>query len=416
MLGAMLVLLHYNRGFCIDNGPAKDARASLNFDYELKSQLIYIDRLNDGEFINRLNNQLDDDSDAGNSWERRLGLKLLSLDLHWRYLDSSEFHMKLRPDALLDRYKPFDDTPRELDTRIGTSYRSKPKISLLDEYQIVIKPSDKFDITFGVFDRLEEDTKVFNSILDFALEVQHPRKFAALRLGLRERVAELPTPSMQISNLYTVDAYLFEGRGDRAESYAPADSNSELSPSSRDPYWGEAIAISYFPNEKWKLAGLLGNLDTKDREGIVNEVFASLSVGWDGIIGIVPLNIAYSGKWSHERWSQMDVSRPELEQTTHSLTAKHEMSQNLDILWGIHYGVSERHQIIDPTIRQIYRGEKLDLGFSYKLLSELVLKNITSVERRSIKEGNNIEDVFTVDGKKKKELLRFGIELDYYVY
>jgi hypothetical protein len=393
-----------------------EAKGDLNFNYNIDTSLIYYDRFDPADAISQLygNDQL---QPLNRKWTRRPGLERIRFDFSWRYFAQSSFDLSLRPDAAMDRFDPFFSKAREIDTRAGDSYRSRPTISLLDLYALHINTSDNFTVSLGVFDRLEPSRATFRSLLDFGLDVQMPRKFSALKFRLD--VSPLPIQGLNSAQTprYVITGFVFEGRDDRNERLAPQHQPTDFGPSAMDPYLGTAITLDSIQNDKWQFNAMIGNLDSQSSIGTINETFASISAIWKGKALGLDSRVSYWGKWSKERWNSQEPALPELEQLSHGFSGIHKINDTQEVFWGMEYGVSERLEDEVENAVVSYRGEKLDLGLKMSLPGRVSIETMLSTERRQKKQGELSVGAFAFnDQDNRSRLTRLGIRMSYDIH
>ncbi|MBF0442087.1 MAG: hypothetical protein HQK54_09295 [Oligoflexales bacterium] len=358
---------------------------------------------------------LDSNPAAAAPLPRTMGIRYLKLLVDVEKVRSSALHLVFRPDIYTERYTDKTAQPKEFDSRSGMAYRPKPTVNLIDSYYITVHQGDTFDFDYGVFEQLAPTRSSYPQVLEFGLVTELPEKFLGLRIStkLLKDDNSSPTISRKRGAVYSVIAY--EGRNDRGELFEYNIDKQDTGTVAKDPYIGMALQATFYPSEITDYGLTFGTGDTKLEFGRKNELFGDLFAITHFKLFKKLCKLTLDSRISKERWSS-DVQRyRELIQQSHSLTLAQQMGEKDWLAIGFHYGISERHVENDTTNIEEVSGWQADLGYLRNIALNTSFTFFTTQEQRKSYINKRKVGAFKFEDKTEFNLMRFGLELRYYL-
>lgn len=394
---------------------------SIHFDIDAK--LVYIEAFSGGSSSMIEPNAVIDQGWASKAEPvRTLGLGHMKVGLEYSAAKYSSLRMGLRPDANIDAD---GNANSGFDSRAGSTYRESEKIKLLDTYQLVLNVKDSFRAEVGVFDSFNASYVAFDPLLEFGLNVRFPRKFSGLKLiGNFKNIA--PNEAQPVETGLQTELVVFQGDGDRVEESGALEQHFDEAPMARDPYVGGALSNDWTPSAYLRASLLVGFLESAyDPTGLSNESFGAFSLGWDLPFGSRWVKVAFSFRYSKEKWRVDDVDIESLVQQSAALSSAIQMTELSHLHLALHTGRSERHRFssgVDGTITtdtsrvNPYSGLQIDLGADYVLAERLNLQLALSQEDRTSEDadGGNVGG-FDNGTKTEDSIRRLAIGLKYQI-
>lgn len=343
--------------------------------------------------------------------EPTLGLRHLRLGLRVATHESSAIEMILRPDATLERHEQ-DPESYEFDGRAGYSHRARPKIELLDSYNISLNFSPTARVSLGVFDDVLHPNLAYESPLEHGLMVEFPKKtFAAeVRYEIDEPPQPLAQPYIEVASHYRL--LLFNGRQDRGEAIRHNDSAYSNSSSAEDPYIGMAGEGTINAGAWGRFAIFAGYFDTKLTVGQVNESLLALRFNTTYTIGTYFFLSAAEYRIARERWREIQTQNNELTQSSLTWTNLVDVTPTLTAAFGFHYGISESLLESETSTKNIQKGYQVDFGAIHHTATNLQSRFFIAIENRT---ASAFEDnkAFTTAGESTSYLQRMALEVTY---
>ena len=204
------------------------------------------------------------------------------------------------------------------------------------------------------------------------------------------------------------------GKDDRHEILASIGKTDDTSNASTDSYFGGGITGFVPVNESLDLYLSLATVASKnlDLAATQSQVLSSLALNYRYTIFKVPSVTAYEFRINRDKYSQSELSIPNLIQYNQSVTSVHEVFRSFSLLWGIHQGSSDNLATGGET-RITYNGMQIDLGVRQKVASNLFVNYWADYEYRVKEYNGESSGGFQINDGANKFMLRYAIEIGY---
>ena len=345
---------------------------------------------------------------------RTLGLRRASLGISAKRPGSSILALTLRPEAASNRGEPI---ARDFDSRAGSTYRATPRIVLLDEYRLTFEQQSSYSLGIGVFNQIAPFRASYPQILAFGLEAKLPEKSLAIRLTWKSLGPHQSVPNDNAASGRSFDLYVMEGREDRGELLSRSTRSNDSAPSASDPDRGLALATNHQWSEALDYGGTFGYIDTRlSDSGHLNELFGALYGAFRfRLIGQYPSRMTWDSRVSREYWRGGGQRFHSLQQLSHALTLSHEVMPKAFLVWGLHYGMSQRHPQGESANLVVFEGIQGDLGLIRQYDDNLSFSLMTSSESREQVQDGTRSGGFDNEIARRGALKRFAFEIRYMV-
>src|SRR5690606_31035952 len=106
---------------------------------------------------------------------------------------------------------------------------------------------------------------------------------------------------------------VFQGDGDRAEDTGSLERHFDQASVARDPYMGAAWLNDWYPSPNLRSSLMLGFLESAiDPEGLKNESFGAVSLGWDLPVSGRWVKLLFAFRYSKEKWRVETIKHEDL--------------------------------------------------------------------------------------------------------
>ncbi len=345
------------------------------------------------------------------SRSRSMGLSMIRLGVAVE-LPHTAFDLVLRPDAA-SRDPEAGGKVYELDRRSGLSYRTAPRIRLVDAFEIRILGSGQTIFGIGSYERMIRDVAAYQPVLEFGLAVRMPRRYDALRVQTTLFTNQEAFAQAEPATGWQIALQAFQGREDRALEFADSQSGRfDQGPLAADPYLGFAGELRKF-NPRWSHNLLLGQETSATVNQKADEVFGQLGTIYNWADSSNPASLAVDFRYSAEDFKTAGQRRPSLKQVSGSVTASTKVVQRHWLCFGYSIGTSERPRPSDIEKKETHSGSQFEVGTRHELTEQLELRIFANQERRLVRSGGNRHGGFGDGQKIDDHVDRFAIELAY---
>lgn len=385
------------------------------FSYSLNLSLLLLDELRPPTVKPAAIKMAPTGDEADQKRSRGFGLEFAKFQGRWSLNETASLELGIRPDALTRRSE-LDSPPstREFDTRAGNNLPQKPRISLLDTYELNLRRGESFGLAAGVFTGLAKRRISYPEVLEFGLVVPFPSKISALQATLNHPMASLARtgPSKRV----VTEAYIYQGDEDRAEIIDPGngrpyDHGTILS----DPYQGGSVYFGLLVDRRFDFGVLMGGGDSAIQDGRRNDFLLQVSGSWGEESVALPFRIHLDGRVKREKWNVPSAPRVPLEHRSMSLTGAVLLARQTSWLLGVQNGSSQRHSSSDSSLTNGTNGYQMESGVLYDFGDGLLLTGMMAQERRALADddGSNI-GAFGSRSDSTLVIRRFAMELNYF--
>lgn len=415
--GLLTVAAGIGNGQSASHSPAADPAKS--FSYDVSAGLLFFDEL-----------KLDTGSRAGliappsapatdatqTKRSRSLGLQYARFNGRWAATPESYLQWELRPDALTRR-SDLDNPPavRESDTRAGTGFQQKPRISLLDAYEIGMRRGKSLTFGAGVYEELAHRILAYPEVLEFGMNVMFPAKVSAVRMS-----SDLAGPESISEGLWKKgsqlqsDLYLYQGDEERGEIDGENANTYDRGPSSGDPYQGAAAQLHWTINPFWQVSLFGAGGDTAIQDGKRNDFLLMLGAYYENDRFSVPVRIAAEARLRREKFNTPLSPRVPIERRALALTMIGRTFARSCTLFGIHQGAAQSHVSTNGSQTNVTLGDQIDFGQTLEAAEGLRFTLMATQERREfIDDDGTTYGAFGSRSEATKVIRRFAIQLAY---
>ena len=402
---------------CLQLLAAKDEKEYPSFAHQVDLRMLWVDELK--RPLKNLNNDPQPSSNSGDEDQsshgsRTIGLDQLKISFGWRFHESSQLKLNLRPDATLVRDGE-SGANRQVDTRAGDVYKKTSPIQLLDSYQAVLVLGPRADLSIGVWEEIVPYELSYNPLLAYGLLVKLPEYFNGLKLswGGREEKPSLPG---SFQGKFAYEIMLMQGDNDRSEQIGGHAEAFEQAPVAKDPYLGGAGRLLWWPLEGYRIGLLFGYGEEGVGPNRSKVTYGDMSLEQQLSGSVRPVQLNWNARYLLESFSGSLQKLEPLYQFSFSGTGSILILPKHRFLLGAHIGRSERHSSTPTAENLLHYGHQMDLGWDYHFAPGLDLQFMLSEEHREIlSENDEIEDAFRSDREVKKMLRRFAIAIRYQI-
>ena len=389
-----------------------------SFSYDVSAGLLFFDEL-----------KLDTGSRAGlvapnapatdstqTKRSRSLGLQYARFNGRWSATPESYLQWGLRPDALTRR-SDLDSPPaiREFDTRSGSGFQQKPRVSFLDAYEMGVRRGKNLSLGAGVYEELAHRMLVYPEVLEFGMNVMFPAKASAIRMS-----SDLAGPESISEGLWKkgsqlqTDLYIYQGDEERAEIDGENASTYDRGASSGDPYQGAAAQLYWTISPAWQVSLFGAGGDTAIQDGKRNDFLLMLGALYVNDRLSVPMRIAAEARLRREKFNSPLSPRVPLERRALALTMIGRTFSRSCTLLGIHQGAAQSHVSTNGSQTNVTLGDQIDFGQTLEASEGLRLTFMATQERREfIDDDGSTYGAFGTRSAATRVIRRFALQLAY---
>lgn len=342
---------------------------------------------------------------------RALGLTHAKLKVNWITDKRTSLHLTLRPDYEL--YNNDNGIYRDFDSRTGTTYEKSQTVRLLDLYSLSFYAGKSLALTTGVFESIAPYWLAYSTMTEFGLNVRLLEKYFGLDVEWRIDDMSFPTATPQVITGKRFHLIVFQGRDDRSDNFQTSESTYDIAPNSNDPHKGVGLKFRWIPSSDFQSRVFVGFRENEGEDRSSGSLLAALAWHWQFDFMGHRTFLKHDSRYHRQRWDIPNVNAKTLNQISTSLSANIGLAQNVSIISGFHYGISEHLVETDPTKANTYSGWQFDLGTSRQVNESLLASLLTSYETRELDQQGSTIGGFNEANQPKKKIARFVVQMEY---